>query len=459
MIGGGVARRQQQRVDLRDFGVVGNGNDDTTAFNTGYSQLSAAGGGTLWVPPGSYSTGTIEMKNHVVLEGAGRPMFSEFGDGGSFVSKITLAAGTDASLLHAATGQMGMVVRGLALDGNKANNSGTSHVVEFKSASANATITTSAAAGNTIETTAAHLLVEGDVIRFSSLTGGSGLSTGTNYYVIATNLTATTFMVSLSQGGAPVDFTTDITAGTVSNINATNHSATNAIEDCYILNAQTDGVHIGVGYVGTRVTNCWIMYSGQDGISVGASDCLVSRCSIGQTGRYGVWLRSGQAKVETCDIFQSQVNVALVTDGYGYLTAPRDNMVSQCVIQYAAEDGLRIGASATMNSVVGCLFDRNSYGADWSGDPGTAEYQVYSHIASASTLPNTAVGNTFSDTSASKPHCRYDIALGATGTLHSTGNVTSGAGASYLTAHTDQPDQLSARVGAYLTGSGAAFPV
>lgn len=74
----------------------------------------------------------------------------------------------------------------------------------------------SAALDDIIDTTAAHGLSAGDQVVFTALTGGAGLSINTPYYVIATNLAATTFMVSATPGGAAVDFTTDITAGTVS---------------------------------------------------------------------------------------------------------------------------------------------------------------------------------------------------------------------------------------------------
>lgn len=79
----------------------------------------------------------------------------------------------------------------------------------------NVTLTTSAAADNIIDTTAAHGFAAGDRVVFSALTGGAGLDTNTAYYVIAANLGAQTFQVSTTAGGSAVDFTTDITAGTV----------------------------------------------------------------------------------------------------------------------------------------------------------------------------------------------------------------------------------------------------
>lgn len=78
------------------------------------------------------------------------------------------------------------------------------------------TLTTSAAADDILDTTTPHGFVAGQVVKFATLTGGAGLTVGTNYYVIAANLAAQTFQVSATPGGAAINFTTDATAGTVS---------------------------------------------------------------------------------------------------------------------------------------------------------------------------------------------------------------------------------------------------
>jgi hypothetical protein len=70
-------------------------------------------------------------------------------------------------------------------------------------------------AATDIFTSAAHGYAAGDRVIFTALTGGAGLSTNRDYYVIAANLAANTFQVSATPGGASVDFTTDVTAGTV----------------------------------------------------------------------------------------------------------------------------------------------------------------------------------------------------------------------------------------------------
>ncbi len=80
--------------------------------------------------------------------------------------------------------------------------------------SGSVTLLTSAAADDILDATA-HGFVAGDKVAFTALTGGAGLVLGTWYHVIAANLAANTFQVSATPGGAAVNFTTDITAGTV----------------------------------------------------------------------------------------------------------------------------------------------------------------------------------------------------------------------------------------------------
>lgn len=63
-----------------------------------------------------------------------------------------------------------------------------------------------------VVTSAAHTLVNGAVILFTSLTGGIGLATQTAYYVVSA--TSSTFKVSLTLGGTPVNVTDDYSAAT-----------------------------------------------------------------------------------------------------------------------------------------------------------------------------------------------------------------------------------------------------
>lgn len=75
------------------------------------------------------------------------------------------------------------------------------------------TLPCTASASTDIVTCAGHGMFNGSVVRFTSLTGGAGLSVNVDYYVVSA--TATTFKVSTTKGGSPVDITTNVTAGAV----------------------------------------------------------------------------------------------------------------------------------------------------------------------------------------------------------------------------------------------------
>lgn len=68
-------------------------------------------------------------------------------------------------------------------------------------------------ADNDTVTLNSHGFSNGEQIEFTALTGGTGLSTNTAYYV--RDATANTFKVSATPGGAAVNVTVDATAGTV----------------------------------------------------------------------------------------------------------------------------------------------------------------------------------------------------------------------------------------------------
>jgi polygalacturonase len=55
-------------VNVRDYGAVGDGTHlETTAFAHAIAACEAQGGGTVYVPPGRYLSGTVILKSHVTL--------------------------------------------------------------------------------------------------------------------------------------------------------------------------------------------------------------------------------------------------------------------------------------------------------------------------------------------------------------------------------------------------------
>lgn len=74
---------------------------------------------------------------------------------------------------------------------------------------------TGVAATDLLSSVTDHDLAAGDTLRFTALTGGTGLTAEIVYYVIASGLTDRAFRVSATRAGATVNFTTDITAATM----------------------------------------------------------------------------------------------------------------------------------------------------------------------------------------------------------------------------------------------------
>ena len=102
-------------------------------------------------------------------------------------------------------------------------------------------------AATDIITATGHNLVADQPVRFTALTGGSGLLTTTNYFV--RDISGSTFKVSTTSGGAAVNFTTNITAGTLLTghsvqVNVTLSENTSAADSSLVLTPKGTGALI-----------------------------------------------------------------------------------------------------------------------------------------------------------------------------------------------------------------------
>lgn len=77
------------------------------------------------------------------------------------------------------------------------------------------TLATSAASDDIIDTAAPHGFAIGDAVQLTELTGGTGLTADTTYYVISTSFGASTLRIASTPGGTALGFTADITAGKI----------------------------------------------------------------------------------------------------------------------------------------------------------------------------------------------------------------------------------------------------
>lgn len=172
----------------------------------------------------SYSTRRYDSAKYVNLTESAATLFANIAvpnskyAGARLICTVTANDGTDYQSLTSevtvdAVNKAGTVTTTVtAVDNTTAASSGTLSCT-YTAAQPSSYSSITGVASTDIITATGHTMTNGTPVVFTSLTGGSGLSTSTTYYVIgaATN----TFRVSTTSGGSAVNFTTDITNGTV----------------------------------------------------------------------------------------------------------------------------------------------------------------------------------------------------------------------------------------------------
>jgi len=87
--------------NVRDYGATGRKEDDARpAIQKAIDAGAAAGGGTVWIPPGLYTSGTLHLRSHIRVElAAGATLFATTDpkgyDCGAIASKAALFYGED----------------------------------------------------------------------------------------------------------------------------------------------------------------------------------------------------------------------------------------------------------------------------------------------------------------------------------------------------------------------------
>lgn len=100
-----------RRLDVCEFGAVGDAQTDNTAALQRALDAAAALQGTVWVPPGVFCTGALRWPARVGM--CGEPAWS-FGDFGGSILRLNTAA---APCLLDLTGALGATINGVCLDG------------------------------------------------------------------------------------------------------------------------------------------------------------------------------------------------------------------------------------------------------------------------------------------------------------------------------------------------------
>jgi hypothetical protein len=115
-------------------------------------------------------------------------------------------------------------------------------------------------AATDIITATGSAFANGQPVRFTALSGGTGLNTTTNYYII--NVSGDTFQVSTSVGGSASLFTTNITAGTLVNAHSVSTNVT--------LSENTSATNSDL-VITTKGTGAFILGPKPDGTTTGGN--------------------------------------------------------------------------------------------------------------------------------------------------------------------------------------------
>jgi len=105
------ARLSDQMLNVRQFGAVGDGQADDTQAIQAAIDAAMDQSGQVYVPPGVYACSTLRLKPHISLNGCATWTYWYY------KGSVIKLADPSAHCLFDATGAVGVVVNGLALDG------------------------------------------------------------------------------------------------------------------------------------------------------------------------------------------------------------------------------------------------------------------------------------------------------------------------------------------------------
>jgi len=158
-------------------------------------------------------------------------------------------------------------------------------------------------ASTDVITAVGHNFVSNQGVIFPTLTGGSGLTAATTIYFVR-DISGDTFKVSTSSGGSAVNFTTDITAGTViaiqASVSITNqHGETNSAlvltpkgTGAFIVGPKPDGTATGGNARGANAICIQTIRSGATFVASGANAIAIGN-SVRSTGGNSISIGEG----------------------------------------------------------------------------------------------------------------------------------------------------------------------
>jgi hypothetical protein len=269
-------------------------------------------------------------------------------------------------------------------------------------------------AGTDIITATGSAFVSGQPVRFTALTGGTGLNTTTNYFVV--NPVGATFQVETSIGGGASLFTTNITAGTLltghsvsTNVTLSeNTTATNSDlvlspkgAGAFILGPKPDGTATGGNKRGDGSVDLQLSRSAATMVASGANSTILGGINNVSSGQFSVCVGgSGNSSTTGAANFTGSGTINISSGAQSFVGAGRYNQAtSQSAVVVGGGSGT-IGntASADQTAIVGGIGGlANRYGmqahasGSFSATTGSGDAQRARFVLRNKTTTNAAV--------------------------------------------------------------------
>ena len=382
-----------------DSGVVGTsklGGDITTAGKALLDDADAAAQRTTLGLAASATTDTTNASNissgtlAVARMGSGTPSASNFLRGDGSWQAVTAGVGggtgsTDNSILRS-DGTGGSTLQASAI------------VIEDAVSPINIT----GDAGTDIITAVGHTYTANQGVRFPTLTGGAGLTAATTNYFVR-DISGDTFKVSTTSGGSAVNFTTNITAGTVIAMQANVAIVNNAADTDSslvlglkgagaLMLVRPDGGTAGGNARGLGAVDLQARLTGITNIDIASGNYSFAAGSNGRaSGLYSVAM--GRQSIASQETAIAIGNIATASGTHSVSIGGSNNAASGgwagCI---AGNSGSASGTTSLMLGGDYSLADRNYLLANASGRfAATGDAQWIHVVLRAKTTTNTAV--------------------------------------------------------------------
>jgi Pectate lyase superfamily protein len=332
-------------------GAAGDGTtDDTAAVQAAITACQSAGGGTVWFPPGTYIvTGLTITGSDVTLRGSGI---------GATIISLKNSSNTSV-IAVSGTGTVNVHVEDLSIEGNKANQSGTSHGISISTPYS--------------VTDTQHRIASVDIN--SVLTDGISITGDTRVVRL--------FHVRVKQAG-----------GSGYNMAGSDHQVIGCIADACV----NHGFVVYAGdpmFVGCKAFYCDSAVNGSAGFRVEGTGCYFTACEAQNNNENG-WTIIGTAAqilLEGCTATSNGTNFAGAGSGVQVANATNVSIVGGLFTEIPGGKqvyGISLTGTTTNTRALGFTSYGNVTGPYNDASSGTNYLEVVSKAAATTAVTDTA---------------------------------------------------------------------